>query len=284
MTAPELTELFELDLLGEGVERRYRKARPEVERMPWGTWDLSTIPEESVIAGRRAWTSAAFQEYRTGIAASLTLRALMEARAPLDLIAVFARFPVDEMVHVELCARLAAVLGGGTEIQYDPKDLCADADPSRSPLVRAAELVTRNFCVGEALSTPLLHGTAQRTKHPLPRAVLLSIARDEAAHGVFGFTFLDWALPLLSAEEKTYLAGVAEKAVNGVEQFWAEIRQSPPLPPAHAHVLGWMQQQPYLKLAARSLESRVLRPLRARGFEIKSSAAPLEESEPPPND
>ena len=32
-------ELFELELLGGNVERRYRKMRPEVEAMPWGTID-----------------------------------------------------------------------------------------------------------------------------------------------------------------------------------------------------------------------------------------------------
>jgi len=30
----ELGELFELELFGEGIERHYRKMRPEVERMP----------------------------------------------------------------------------------------------------------------------------------------------------------------------------------------------------------------------------------------------------------
>ncbi|HVJ15865.1 MAG TPA: hypothetical protein VM686_10490, partial [Polyangiaceae bacterium] len=114
-------ELFELELLGGNTERRFRKMRPEVEAMPWGTLDISKAREEDLIAARLAWTSAAYQEHRTGVACALTLRALIEARAPLDLIAVASRFPLDEMVHVELCARMAMELGGGTEIVHDPK-------------------------------------------------------------------------------------------------------------------------------------------------------------------
>src|SRR5262245_38467559 len=99
-------EVFELELLGGAMERRYRKARPEVLEMPWGTLDVSGMRPEVVVAARKAWTSAAFQEHRTGAACASTLRALIEARAPIDLIALAARFPLDEMVHVELCARL----------------------------------------------------------------------------------------------------------------------------------------------------------------------------------
>jgi len=54
-------ELFELELFGGGVERRYRKMRPEVEAMPWGTLDVTGIPEEALILARRQWTGAAVQ-------------------------------------------------------------------------------------------------------------------------------------------------------------------------------------------------------------------------------
>src|SRR6185503_2644372 len=96
-------DIFELELRGGGSERRYRRMRPEVERMPWGTIDIAGVPEPDVVAARRAWTGAAFQEHRTAIFCSAALRALVEVRAPLDLIAMASRFPLDELVHVELC-------------------------------------------------------------------------------------------------------------------------------------------------------------------------------------
>src|SRR5258706_5956269 len=100
-------ERFELSMYGEGVERRYRRMRPEVAAMPWGTFDASALSPRALAEARRAWTGAAFQEHRTGVACTMTLRAMMEARAPVDLIAVATRFPLDEMVHVEMCARMA---------------------------------------------------------------------------------------------------------------------------------------------------------------------------------
>src|SRR5678816_2634572 len=96
----ESTRLFELELLGGPWERRYRSARPEVEAMPWETLDPSAYSDEVLAAARAAWTGAAFQEHRTAAACASTLRALVEACAPLDLLAAFSRFPLDEIVHV----------------------------------------------------------------------------------------------------------------------------------------------------------------------------------------
>ena len=96
-------ELFELELLGGSVEKKYRQMRPEVEEMPWGTLNPKDYPPHIVAAARKSWTGAAYQEFRTGAACAATVRALIEARAPIDLIALASRFPLDEMVHVELC-------------------------------------------------------------------------------------------------------------------------------------------------------------------------------------
>jgi hypothetical protein len=268
-TATTLSELFELELIGGAMERRYRKARPEVEAMPWGTLDTRRFSETVLVAARRSWTGAAFQEHRTAAACCATLRALVEARAPLDLIAGFARFPLDEIVHVELCARVAMELGGGTELWHEPSAMTSDADPSMDPLLRACELVTRNFCVGEALSIPLLHGTWLRATLPLPRAVLGRIVRDEAAHGVFGWTFLDWALPLVADDGLALIRATALAAIADVKRLWNDIQRRPPAPDSDAHALGWMSSEEYLRLARRSLRRKVLEPFAARGFDLE---------------
>ncbi len=261
--------LFELELLGGPFERRYRRVRPEVERMPWGTLDVSEFDEPHVVAARRAWTNAAFQEHRTAAACASTLRALVEVRAPLDLVAMAARFPLDEIVHVELCARLATELGGGTEVRHDADtdDLCLDRDRSLRPLLRAADLVTRFFCVGEALSVPLLRATWKAAVHPLPRAVLGRIAKDEAAHGVFGWHFLDWAMPALTAADREHLRRAAEETIVQVKRLWDGLRRRPNAPSA-IHALGWMETDAYLALAAASLDGEVIAPLRARGIAV----------------
>jgi hypothetical protein len=262
-------ERFELEMLGDVFERRYRKMRPEVEAMPWGTLDLATMSAESVISARRAWTGAAYQEHRTGIAVCAALRACMEARAPLDLIALATRFPLDEMVHVELCARMAMECGGGTEIVYDPSAMSAETDPALSPLLRAVEICVRYFCVGEALSIPLLRGTWKAARHPLPRAVLGRIVRDEAAHGTFGFAVLDWASPRLTRDDLALLGRSADGAITAVRTQWDALRQAPSPPPSTGDALAWMRTDEYLALAARSLERQVVRPLVERGVPIE---------------
>jgi hypothetical protein len=265
-------EVFELELLGDAVERRYRRAHPEVEAMPWGTLDTSKVTDEGRILARKAWTAAAFQEHRTGIACAATLRALYECRAPIDLIAMAARFPTDELVHVELCARMAMELGGGTEIQHDPDALIVDPNDSLPPLLRAADMVVRFFCVGEALSIPLLKGTWHAARHPLPRAVLGRIVKDEAAHGTFGFIFLDWALPALGDAERQHLGRAANGPIRAIRRQWENMRRrrSAAYDEQVGDALGWMQSDAYLALAARSMESRVRQPLLARQIPVSA--------------
>lgn len=267
-------EVFELELLGGKIEQRYRRQRPEVEALPWGTLRVADHPPEIVEAARTSWTRSAFQEYRTGVAVAQTLKCLIEARAPLDLIAMASRFPLDEVVHVELCARMAMELGGAVEIIHDPDHLVALPREELDPLLRCADLVVRFFCVGEALSIPMLRGTWHAATHPLARGVLGIIVRDEAAHGTFGFTFLDWALPLLPDDARPLLAKAADDTIRMVKRNWAWLRDRPKTALSDAHALGWMESEAYLALASRSLESRVLRPLRDRGIPVVSDASP----------
>jgi hypothetical protein len=262
-------ELFELELLGGATERRYRKMRPEVERMPWGTLDLSQSSAEELVQARRSWTGAAYQEHRTAVACAATLRALLEAQAPLDLIATASRFPLDEMVHVELCARMAEECGGGTEIRYDPSAVVLDADRALRPILRLSELAVRFFCVGEAISIPLLRATWHHARHPLPKAVLGRIVKDEAAHGVFGFTVLDWAEDRLTLEDKQHLGKMADLAINFLEHQWAELAQRPRGGEHAGDVLGWMQTEPYLLAARTALARDVMQPLAARGIPLR---------------
>lgn len=260
-------ETFELYMLGGATEKRYRRLRPEVAGLPWGTLDASQFDPELVLAARKSWTLAAYQEHRTGAACAETLQALITARAPVDLIAVATRFPLDEMAHVEMCARLAEELGGGTHVEFDPHALIPSPELDLPPLLRAADCVIRYFCVGEALSIPLLHGTWQAAKHPLVRGVLGRIVRDEAAHGSFGWTFLDWVEGELSAGDRRHLARVAGATIDALTDSWHSIHGCKEVDLDGIHALGWMDSEAYLALAKRSLRRKVLEPLRARGID-----------------
>jgi hypothetical protein len=263
-------ELFELELLGGTTEQRFRRMRPEVEAMPWGTMDLRTASPEACIAARMAWTGAAYQEHRTGLACAMTLQALIEARAPVDLIGVASRFPLDEMVHVELAARMAMEFGGGTEIVHDPKAMVLPPDPDASPFMQAADCAVRFFCVGEAISIPLLRATWHIAEHPLPKAVMGRIVKDEAAHGVFGFTFLDWAEPRLGTTEKAALGRAADLAIRFLYDQWRETHRNRREQMHEGDVLGWMRSDDYLSRARHAMQTQVIAPLEARGIPIEA--------------
>lgn len=264
----EELDVFELELVGGRVESTYRTMRPEVEAMPWGTLDPEDYSAELLEAAQRSWTGAAFQEFRTGAACAATLRSLIEARAPLDLIALASRFPLDEMVHVELCSRMAMELGGAPPLHYDPEGMVARFGEGCEPLLKASHQVVAFFCVGEALSIPLLHGTWKACSHPLTRAVLKRIVQDEADHGTFGWAFLDWALPHLEPHEIEALGVTADKAIAGVLANWEAIRNRPRGTDQQVHDLGWMQTDAYLELAEASLKRFVLAPLKERGIPV----------------
>jgi len=265
-------ELFELEMLGGIATERYRKLRPEVEDLPWGTLDPSTMDPIVVRAARKAWTGAAFQEFRTGAACAATLEALIKARAPIDLIALASRFPLDEMVHVEMCSRIVGELGGGIELAYNPKYLIWTV-PEGTPMQEASHWVVSNFCVGEALSIPLLQGTCNATSHPLLRGVMRRIVLDEADHGTFGWLFLDWADAFLSTEDKIELGKTADGFIQSILERWGEIRSGEIYDIHQAEALGWMQSESYLELAEKSLKRNVIKPLENRGIPI--SVKPL---------
>lgn len=257
---------FELEVIGGSIERGYRRLRPEVEAMPWSSFDPAPLAPDVRLAARVTWTHAAFQEFRTGAACSIALTSLIEACAPLDMIALAARFPLDEAVHVELCARMATILGGGTPLAYQSDQLIHRPPDSWSPLGRAAHIVVRLFCVGEAVSIPLLRGIWHAAEHPLPKMILSRIVRDEAAHGTFGFAFLDWALPRLPAEEREQLASVADRAMQQVYGTWRSLERSDCVQDLFANPLGWMRSPAYAELARKSMLSHVVAPLRSRGI------------------
>jgi len=255
-------ETFALELAGGSTEANYRKMRPEVERLPWGTIRVEDHDPRVVAAARRTWTMAAFQEHRTGAACAETLGALITARAPLDLVAVATRFPLDEMAHVEMCARLVNELGGPVALVHDPDRLIRRPESELSPRLRAAELVVRNFCVGEAVSIPLLRASWKAAEEPLVRAVLGRIVKDESAHGRFGWRYLDWIGPTLDPAERAHLRDAAAHEMSLLERMWTSVAPELRLP----GTLGWMQPDTYLDVAYDSLESAVRTPLRERGL------------------
>ena len=107
-------------------------------------------------------------------------------------------------------------------------------------------------------------GTARAATHPLVRAVLGQIVKDEAAHGRFGWIFLDWVLDELGTDDRHHLETAAQSEIGKLEASWAEA--APRLSSADVFALDWMESSAYYALARSSIEVEVKEPLRAGGL------------------
>jgi len=262
-------EEFELGWLGGAAERHFRKTRKGVDDLPWGTLRPGDYPDVLVDRARAAWTESTFNEYCTAAAFAEVLSAMLAARAPIDLVGMAGDFVADEMVHVELNARMAMELGGAAPMIVDFTKLAPEMSArDLSPLQRANELVVRTCCVGEAFSVPMLASILRATEHPLTHAVMERIVQDEAPHARLGSLYLEWVESLLDDVERTRLAGVALEAIDGYRELFRAPTEASPFRIEDVHALGWMEASAYAKAARRAVREDVVAPLERFGIVI----------------
>jgi hypothetical protein len=271
---------FELEWCGGLSERVLARRRPPADDVPWGTFELDRYPPELLGAAQKAWTDGAVSEYATALALTRLAAALLEARAPIDLTGMVADFVVDEMIHVRENARMAMELGGATPMDVDVSALGARSDAD-DPRERAAELALRVACVGEAFSLPMLQALARASRHPLPKAVLARIAREEAPHARAGAEIVGWALDDLGEAAKERLAAAALHEIGLLTSYWSGLEPADPstgLTRGGHRVelvleLGWLEAGAYAELARRAAKKRVVEPLIALGIPLDRRAA-----------
>jgi hypothetical protein len=266
-------EPFDLEWLGGVAEHHFRKARPFVDEMPWGTLDPSRYPAELVDKSRISWTEAAFNEYCTARAFADLLGAMLEAKAPIDLIGMASDFIADEILHVELTSRIAMELGGGAPYVIDFENLHRRPDPALTPLQRANELIVHLCCVAEAFSLPMLASAFGSATHPLTKKVLERIVIDEAPHGRLGFLYLEWLDDRLDAAEKTRLADVTVDTIASLAPLWQRLQSrvvdgvtTEGYRLEHIRELGWTESSLYKERARKAVNEDVLLPLAKFGI------------------
>ncbi len=202
-----MTSIFAPTRLDGPWTRRLAPRRAWVDALPW---------EERLaddLGARHSWTQAAFSEYASAVAFAEIAATLAAAAAPLDLIAVAGDFVIDEIVHAEASARLAAALGGGIALEVDLSRLVRPPVGADARF-RAIELVVRTCCVGETLTVPLLALARSLSASPLVALAIGRILRDETQHAALGAWILDWADGWLDDDERTRLGRIAGAALR----------------------------------------------------------------------
>jgi hypothetical protein len=268
-------EPFDLEWFGGIAEHHFRKVRPGVDALPWGTLDRDRYPLELIERARISWTEAAYNEYCTASAMGEMLVALLAAKAPIDLVGMASDFVADELLHVELTSRIAMELGGGAPYRIDFDDLTLAPSRELSPLQRANQLVVKVCCVGEAFSLPMLASAYQSAMHPLTKQVLERIVHDEAPHGRFGFLYLDWAADQLDAAERARLADVAITTIGELAPLWQRLVSrvedgvtTEGYRIEHVRELGWTESSLYRTRARAAIRDEVVAPLARYGIEV----------------
>lgn len=278
-----MKEPFDLEWFGGVAEKHFRKVRPGVDELPWGTLDVSRYPVELVDRARISWTEAAYNEYCTAAAFADLLAAMLAAKAPVDLIGMASDFMADEILHVELTSRIAMELGGGAPYQIDFADLSKPVAKDLSPIQRANELVVHLCCVGEAFSLPMLASAYNSALHPLTKQVLQRIVHDEAPHGRFGFLYLDWIRDELDQAERDRLGHVAVDCIEVLSPLWQRLVSrvhdgvtTEGYQLQHVRELGWTESSAYRVRARAAIADEVVAPLARYGIIVPADRlAPL---------
>lgn len=258
----------------------YQRKFPAADEIPWESLRPEDYEPELVKRARISWTEAAFNEHCTGIGMGQLFSALATSQAPLDLQFLVSQFLAEELFHVELCSRVAARLGGGAPISYDPRQVASRLDPTLSPRQQANELIVRICCVGEALSFPLLSGAMRSATHPVTRGVLQRIVRDEALHGELGWMYLDWSQDLLDDAERQRLGRVATQTLDQFRPIWAPLspgragKTAAGFPLEQAHALGWMEAGAYREAAVEAEDQKVVKRLAGYGIHAGRAQEP----------
>ena len=112
--------------------------------------------------------------------------------------------------------------------------------------------------------------------HPLTRAVLTRIVKDEAPHGRFGFLYLDWAAERMEEAERARLAKVATEMLRLFSPYWsklksrvdAEGRTTEGFLLEHIRELGWTEAEVYAANARLAVREEIAAPLARYGIEM----------------
>ena len=262
---------FEIEWMGGPAEHHFRKVRPAGAELAWGTIHPSHYAPAAIEYARGAWTEVAINEYRAVASFCEVLRALVDVKAPLDLLGMTSDFLADECSHVELASRMAMELGGAAPRTVD-LDQFATRPGGLTAFQRANELMLRVSCVAEAFAGGTASVSLDATSHPLPRSVYETILRDEARHRRLGGLYFEWALPRVDGAELRRLGHVLLAALKGVAPFWksrtGKGEAKLDVPEDDLRALGWLVPERFARVAREVAVRDILDPLATVGITI----------------
>lgn len=280
LPAGDHRQFFEVELTNGPAFRRSRRVFGDIDNdYPWHTLDPAMFASQELVErARLGWTENALNEYLTAGALAQLVQQMVKAQVPIDLVAMASSFIEEEVLHVELCARVAHQLGGGAPLAYAVEDLVQPSRPELTPRQALDEHVISLLCIGETLSLPLLTGCMRAAGHPLVQRVLKTIVKDEADHGRLGWLYLDWVNDQLGDDDRRRLSEVAMRTLDEHAPVWTNLRsrlRDRVTSEGHSlidiHAMGWMDSETYVNVARNAVEQLVIKRLATYGILLSPS-------------
>jgi hypothetical protein len=257
---------FVLEWLGGAAEKRFRRARPQDEALPWDSFRPGDYSESVVTAARAWWTELAANELAAVIEFSSVVSALAAAQAPLDLVGMASDFLADECAHVELGSRATMALGGAAPRTVDFAQAMHAPNANRTPKQWANERVLSVCCVAEVLAEAAAARTYQACTDALPRALYASILRDEVYHKQLGALYIEYAYETWDDAERERLGRVVADQLFKFRALWDVPVREAVGPSVPEHALGFLKRSELAHVARNAALADVVKPLAEIGL------------------
>lgn len=175
------------------------------------------------------WRARVRAEYASAAVTAQVVHWGIVCGLPEPLLKTGLRVVGDELDHARLSHEVVVALGGeptGEGVAFEAMVLPVPAEGLGAALIDA---VLRSFCLGETLAVPLFAAMRADARHPVARAALDRVLRDEAAHRAFGWDALDALLELDAGGVRSRSAAVLPGMLDEVRRAYVEVPAHPPL-------------------------------------------------------
>jgi hypothetical protein len=234
--------------------------------IPWASFDRSRYPAPAVNLALNAQRMLAMGEYLAVDLFSRVASGISLLGAPLDLVAMAASIPGDEIRHADLTLRMASLLAG-RDVTVDIKD---DMVSQRFtfPMTQEAldDFMIEVPAIGETLACALLKACADRARDPTVKALYANIVRDEVHHARFGWYYLAWRAPKWTRAERQRCADRMGEQVVRLEERFSRGRDAPAGSKEAARALGVLDSPAQRVVVQRIMEDEIVPALDAVGL------------------
>ena len=196
----------------------------------WASFDRSRYTDEQRYAARQYWSRRAWGEYGAiSESPALQIRFCQE-KHPIDMRLFFTIRSQEEARHAEVCYRMAEVLGGYIEQPQGPQFKGSVATHgvrklALDPAVPLAAIIAALVCAAEEIAFDVFIHLKEVTTDPVALEVIKAISRDEVRHCAFGWAYMDFIVPTLSAAdlkqvEEAVIVMLEKVEMNGYHSAW----------------------------------------------------------------